>query len=323
MQWDAWAISDQRRSSGDVGHDSVSVADTLYTRAHTRSQNAPDTKRTSRLCLFCCLFFQRANNTWRNTAGFNQISDDNLLQVSIRLRTRTKLNKKRRTYKVQKEKGSKQKNNRRRKPREKKKKQRVETMCIRHLSSLANEGVSVFPFFRGPFFFPFFRVPPQFYPDVLLLFFLHLFLLPWPSHAATATAPLLPPRPLSPRTSPLLPVLSSISSSSFSETEDHHLCHHLSLRAGLPLPLAPLLSLRRCCLTHCHGGCLTHRHCRCLTRSRLSFSSASPAAHSWPTEHGACESTAWPGTSRRHRAFQAVGHGLGMRRYGIELRRVD
>ena len=143
--------------------------------AHTRSQNAPDTERTSRMCSLCSFIFQRANNTWRNTAGFNQISDDNLPQISMRLRKRTKLNEKRRTYKVE--------------GRREVSKKTTEERNIEKKTARRNDVYSPFVVFgEGGCFcvslffvhhsFSLFRAPPQFYPDVLLLFLLRLFLHP-------------------------------------------------------------------------------------------------------------------------------------------------
>ena len=247
--------------------------DARHAHAHTRSQNAPDTERTIRMCLLCSFIFQRANNTWRNTASFNQISDDNLRQVSMRLRTRTKLNEKRRTDKVQREKRSKHKNNRRKTQRKNKNsetKQCVFAICrhwrgrvflcfpffVHHDFSFFSHTSAVLP--RRPS-----AVPPAPLPASL------------PSHAATVTAPSATTSSsvTSDISSSSCPS-SSISSSSSSELKTT--CHHLSLRGCLPLSLEPLLSLRRRCLTHCHGRCLTHRHCRCLTRPRLSSSLLHP-----------------------------------------------
>ena len=206
------------RSVTSAGHvamlgTTVSAQRTLHTHtharahapAHTRSQNAPDTERTIRMFSLCSFIFQRANNTWRNTASVNQISDDNLRQVSTSLRARTKLYEKRRTDKVQREKGSK------RKTTEEGHRGKTKTARRNNVFSpfvvIGEEGCFCVSLFSCTMIFPFFRTPPQFYADVLLLFLLRLFVLPCRAMQPLSLHPLLPPLPLSPPTSPLLLVL--------------------------------------------------------------------------------------------------------------------
>ena len=177
-----------------------------HTDTHTRSQNAPDTERRAECVCFAPLFFKGQTThgaTLPASTRFLTTTYDKYPPVCVRGQNFTK-SAEQTKYKGRREVSKKKKKNRRRKPR-KKQKQRDETMCIRHLSSLARKGVSVFPFFRAPLFFLFSRitsvlprrpsaVPPARLPVSLL------------SHAATATAPLLPPLPLSPPTSPLPPL---------------------------------------------------------------------------------------------------------------------
>ena len=185
VRWDAWAISHQRRSCGDVGHDSVSTANTSHTHTRTRATRPRtlgaktlQTPRGRSECFrFAPLFFKGRTThgaTLPASTRFLTTTYDKYPPVCVRGQNSYE---KRRTDKVQREKGSK------RKTTEEGHRGKTKTARRNNVFSpfvvIGEEGCFCVSLFSCTMIFPFFSPhPPQFYADVLLPFLLRLFVLP-------------------------------------------------------------------------------------------------------------------------------------------------